>query len=58
MPEIAENVAPVSVEWNRPLSVETQTSPVTAGLTTILTGAVDEPSVPFTLKVDPPSEET
>ena len=36
-------LAPESVEWKSPLSVETQTSPEIFGFTTTLTGDVDEP---------------
>jgi hypothetical protein len=52
---IAVNTAPKFVEWKRPLSVETQTSPVTLGLTTILTGEVDELRLPTTAKLFAPS---
>lgn len=45
MPEIAVKVVPLFVEWNRPLSELTHTSPVTLGWTTILTGAVEPPRV-------------
>lgn len=54
---MAVNDVPLFVEWKSPLSVDTQTSPVTPGLTTILTGDVDEPNDPFTVKVLPVSVE-
>ena len=47
------NVVPEFVEWKRPLSVETQTSPVMLGWTAIFTGEVDEPRVPTAVKVLP-----
>lgn len=52
-PETAVNVFPEFTEWKRPLSVETQTSPVTDGLTTILKGEVEDPKLPATVKVTP-----
>jgi len=54
-PDIAVNEEPVLVEWKRPASDDTQMSPVTLGLTTILTGEVDLPREPATAKVLPPS---
>lgn len=54
MPEIAVNVVPEFTEWNRPASVDTQTSPVMLGLTTTLKGAVEDPSEPLAAKVTPP----
>lgn len=38
IPEIAVKEVPLFVEWNRPLSVETQTSPVTEGFTAMSKG--------------------
>jgi len=55
MPLIVENEVPEFVEWKRPLSVETHTSPVKPGLTTTLTGEVEEPRLPFAANVFPPS---
>lgn len=54
-PLMAEKDAPLFVEWKRPLSVETHTSPVTVGCTTIFRGLVEEPKVPCAVKVAPVS---
>ena len=56
-PEMAVKLAPLSVEWNKPLSVETQTSPVTFGLTMTRKGDVDEPREPAVENVRAPSVE-
>ena len=52
---IEVKLAPELVEWKRPLSVETHTSPVTSGFTTILTGEYDDPRVPTGANVCAPS---
>lgn len=42
IPDTAVKLAPEFVVWKRPLSVDTQISPEILGLTTTLTGEVDE----------------
>jgi len=54
MPGIAVNEDPKFVEWNKPVSVDTHTSPLTVGLTITLKGAVEEPRVDFVVNVCPP----
>ena len=48
-------VLPEFVVWNNPLSVDTQISPVTPGLTMTLNGEVDDPRVEVAANVLPPS---
>ena len=58
IPETVVKLAPEFVVWNSPLSVDTQTSPETFGLTTTFTGEVEEPKFPVVaVKVPPPSVE-
>jgi len=52
-PEICVKVVPLLVEWNNPTSELTHTSPLTVGLTTIFTGAVEPPRVEMAVKVFP-----
>ena len=59
MPDTAVKLAPEFVVCERPLSVETHTSPEVFGLTTTFTGEVDEPRFPAEgVKVLPPLVET
>lgn len=59
IPDIALKLAPEFVEWNSPLSVDTQTSPDVLGLTAILTGEVEEARLPAVVEnVLPPSADT
>ena len=48
---------PEFVEWKIPVLVDTQTSPVILGWTTILLGVAVEPSVAVEANVFPPSVE-
>jgi len=57
IPGIAVNEVPKLVEWNKPVSVETHTSPLTWGLTMTLAGTLEEPRADFTANVFPPSVE-
>ena len=58
-PDILVKLVPEFVVWKIPASVETQTSPVTPGLTTTFAGAFDVPSaVADFVKVLPPLIET
>ena len=56
-PDRAVKEEPEFVEWKIPVLVDTQTSPVILGWTTILLGVAVEPSVAVEANVFPPSVE-